>query len=582
MWGDESDSDSPQVDPMPTLTASKPVDKPATIKDFGSPIPTAAFADTRPPAPPTASRSETIPRRTPDPLEAIVAVDREPPVPGFDVPEDRSPGAAKTPQRRSAWDALISTLGIRTSSDAVGDAIEKPAAPEKTSVEKVAPQPRAAEPRDDRGRDRDDRGRRKDQRDYVRDEPSDEGVDGGFGAGLLESNEPARRTAPGGDEPEATETDRPRGRGRRGGSRRRGRGRDSEAVAKPQSESDIDWELSDIDDEIGAAMPQARATDADLNDQPVSPGDDDRDEFEGRPRRSRRRGQRQMLSVDDLESGRTGSTDFGRTASARGADETTDRPRRREEGRREESVSNDRNRRMETARGESSKSENARSVDSPRGESGRREGGRPERGQRPPRPRADEAYPRAVARSEGSRSESVRGDDDFIDFEDDVEGFGSGLLADPKPPAGEGDEPRPRRRRRGRRGRGGAPREERPEIEGGAELIDAPDDLLEAPSAFDDDLEDDVEADRLRRRTRGGRSRGGRRSGGEREPAAVDRDADPAPRATEFGGEAKSRNVPTWLDTVSLLVDANIQRRAAAGGNRNQGSQNNQGRGGRR
>jgi hypothetical protein len=122
-------------------------------------------------------------------------------------------------------------------------------------------------------------------------------------------------------------------------------------------------------------------------------------------------------------------------------------------------------------------------------------------------------------------------------------------------------------------------------VEGGAELIDAPDDLLEAPSAFDDDLEDDVEAERLRRRTRGGRTRGSRRSGGEREPEAVDRDLESAPRATDFGGDAKSRNVPTWLDTISLLVDANIQRRSSGGGNRNQGSQgsqNNQGRGGRR
>jgi hypothetical protein len=105
--------------------------------------------------------------------------------------------------------------------------------------------------------------------------------------------------------------------------------------------------------------------------------------------------------------------------------------------------------------------------------------------------------------------------------------------------------------------------------------------VIDAPP-FDDDLEDDDEADRLRRRSRGGRSRGGRRPSGDREPLPGDRESEPAPRAVDFVADPKARSVPTWLETVSLLVDSNIQRRSSGGGgggNRNQG---NQGRGGRR
>lgn len=119
------------------------------------------------------------------------------------------------------------------------------------------------------------------------------------------------------------------------------------------------------------------------------------------------------------------------------------------------------------------------------------------------------------------------------------------------------------------------------EVEGSAELIDASDEVVEL-SAFDDDLEDDDQAERLRRRSRTGRSRAGLREPGDRETATVDREPESTSRGTDFVADPKSRNVPTWLDTVSLLVDSNIQRRSSSGGgggNRNQG---NQGRGGRR
>ena len=510
-------------------------------------------------------------------------------MPGFDIPEDRSPGAVKVPVRRSAWDTLIGTLGIRTSSEPVAEKPTRPApSPEKPVAETRDPdfpQPR--------GRDRDTGSPRREQPVVSRDEPREEAVGGGFGAGLIDLDQPAKRT--GGTEPRSeADDDRPRGRGRRGGSRRRGRGGDREIEAAPKAKGeadivDIDWEL-DSDDDLDAPTGEARAAEIESVPQPRLSPDDEEGGFRGRPRRSRRRGQRQMLSVDDIESGSVAGP--SRAPSPRDSDAPADRPRRREE-----TGGRDRGPRVETVRGESSRTETSRGEGSrgdtsrgegSRGDSPRRDGGgRTDRGPRPPRGRADEPVARSAPRSETRRPESVRGDDDFVEFDDDdADGFGSGLLAEAKPVADEGDEPRARpRRRRGRRGRGGAAREDRPEVEGSAELIDAPDEVLEVP-AFDDDMEDDDEADRLRRRSRGGRSRGGRRPSGDRETASGDRESESAPRGVDFVADPKARSAPTWLETVSLLVDSNIQRRSSGGGgggggggNRNQG---HQGRGGRR
>jgi len=557
MWGDDSDADAPVIE------ADKPVSMVAVVVARDLPVPVKAVAP----------QAEQPPGRQPDPLAAIVSVEREPTVPGFDVPEDRSPGAVKVPVRRSAWDALIGTLGIKTSSEAAAEKAAKPVAP----PEKPVVQQREPGFRDGRGRDRDAGSQRREQPAFSRDETRDEEVElGGFGAGLIDTDQPVAASAGAESRPEPDE-DRPRGRGRRGGSRRRGRGGDRDLEAAPKADAEVDWELDPAEDDLEVPAAAARAADSESPRDSVGPGDEEESEFRGRPRRSRRRGQRQTLSVEDVESGRVGAaSETSRTPVARDDDSVADRPRRRE--------------RSEPTRGEASRGEPARSEtgrrDSVRGDASRGDSGRPDRGPRPPRSRTDEPATRAVPRSEPRRPESVRGDDDFIEFDDDdADGFGSGLSVDAEPVAGEGDEPRTRpRRRRGRRGRGGAVREDRVEVEGSAELIDASDEVVELP-AFDDDLEDDDEAERLRRRSRSGRSRAGRREPGDRETEAGDREPESVPRGSDFVADPKSRVVPTWLDTVSLLVDSNIQRRSSGGGggggggNRNQGSQ---GRGGRR
>jgi len=584
MWGDDSDADAPVIE------ADKPASVDAAVVSRDLPAPVKAAAP----------QAEQSPRRHPDPLEAIVSVDRGPTVPGFDVPEDRSPGAVKVPVRRSAWDALIGTLGIKTSSEAAAEKAAKPVAP----PEKPVSEQREPGFRDGHRRDRDAGGQRREQPvgslpgespavgqpAFSRDEIRDEDVEiGGFGAGLIDVGQPVSASAGAESRPESDE-DRPRGRGRRGGSRRRGRGGDRDTEAAPKADAEIDWELDPVEDDLDAPPALARSADSDSPRDSVSSADGEESEFRGRPRRSRRRGQRQTLSVEDVESGLVGAaSEASRTPAPRDDDSATDRPRRRDE-----SAGRDRgprSERSESTRGEGSRGDGSRGElgrseagrrDTVRGDASRGDSGRPDRGPRPPRSRADEPVTKSVPRAEPRRPESVRGDDDFVDFDDDdADGFGSGLSAEAKPVVGEGDEPRSRpRRRRGRRGRGGAVREDRVEVEGSAELIDASDEVVELP-AFDDDLEDDDEAERLRRRSRTGRARAGRREPGDRETTAVDREPESAPRGTDFVADPKSRNVPTWLDTVSLLVDSNIQRRSAGGGGGNR-SQGNQGRGGRR
>ena len=95
------------------------------------------------------------------------------------------------------------------------------------------------------------------------------------------------------------------------------------------------------------------------------------------------------------------------------------------------------------------------------------------------------------------------------------------------------------------------------------------------PIELNDDHEDDEEVERIRRGRRRGRGRGASRSrseataeGGELAPVGASDEAVSAP---------KHRNVPTWLDTINLLVDSNIEKHRRSGPPRS-----SQGRGGRR
>lgn len=469
-----------------------------------------------------------------DALEEMSVVKREPPVPGFDVPESRSPEPPETPAKRSAWDTLISTLGIKA-----------PAEPEEQ-------RPRAEPPAPSRPPQ----------------EPVEAAGFGGFGAGLIEPEKSPRRSeataAPSRSEQPANgregDQDRPRGRGRRGTARHRG-GLEEPARA-PAAEirepaAEIGWDPEppsfsarpERSDEPASERPRRSEERSSGGVRSGAFGDEESSSEDARRRRPRRRGQRQMLSLSD--------TELDRPAREPGAGRT---PGELGPAQREENGGRDRGPRRD--RGEESRGE--RGSRPGRGEEGRR--GEPRAAQR----RAEIDEPRLQA-------------------DDELEGFGGDLLADVSPPrSGDDEGPSRPRRRRGRRGRGGAgPRSEealrsdeplRSEAELEEEDPWAP---VSAAPEFDDDYEDDDEADQLRRRSRGGRGRGGRRDTAagpraENAPAGLDEPARP-----ERVAAAKQYSAPTWLETVNLLVDANIQRRGVGGGSgSSRGSQG--GRGGRR
>jgi len=170
-------------------------------------------------------------------------------------------------------------------------------------------------------------------------------------------------------------------------------------------------------------------------------------------------------------------------------------------------------------------------------------------------------------------------EDDFVD--DDLEREDVVAASDAEG-ADDGDEAddarRPRRRRRRGRGRGARetrePQVRREEAEG--------DTLSDDPiptSAFDDDHEDDEEVAEIRR-VRRSRSRGdepaaeagGRRSSRESVDERDDR-----------GDKPKRREVPTWLETVEVLVNANIENHKRSGrGGGGGGGGGGRGRGGKR
>lgn len=648
-------------------TKKKPVTSP-TSDDFG----TESAAPSQPPR---------------DPLAEIVDRQPDPIVPGFDVP--RPAPVAEKPAKRSAWDTLIGTLGIKTSSEpepvqeperpvaVSGPARIEPELPSLKSdapakrgfgsglVDDVAdddwnippakPEPRhesrpeakspaperefaSREPsrgREDRGgrpeRSRDERGRNeqgrneqgrrdagrtesrgsesrsgeprpartsesrssesrsKDSRSARPSEPrrGDRPQRKGFADGLIDwdavpddeysrdpefvtddveldiedSDEPIAFGEPAElDEPaprgRTDEDSRPRGRGRRGGSRNRGRGPERVEDQGPAIIEDaVDWHAE-----------------VDSDREPATRGEPARGD-------ARRDGAR-----DDRRPRREGGRESGR--EPRRDEPRRDEPRR-EEARRDEP-------RRDEARREVPSREEARRDDQPasettgesrrRGRRGQRQQmGAPDvesRGRRDPLPREREA--------------SFADDDDLIiDESVEPELFGEVV-------AEAGEAPSRPRRRRGRRGRGGSgerggreqgpaersstdrasgePRHpsERsaPAARGGFEE-ELPLDAID-PIELDDDHEDAEEVERIRRGRRRGRGRGDSRSRSETSDVAGDSSA-PTAAGSDEPSSGRQRSVPTWLDTINLLVDSNVERHRRSGPPRS-----SQGRGGRR
>lgn len=539
MWGDDLETDAPAVDlgqpaaaeeqrvkpaDLPTsrrhepARSSQPTDRPAAARQPaertpGEPRPSESVRGGRRRGDELGDKPAAV--RPTDALEEMAIVKREPPVPGFDVPESRSPERPETPAKRSAWDTLISTLGIKPAAgpEEPRSRTEPPAPPKQTQ------------------------------------QPIETGGYSGFGAGLLDTDDSFRGSEASAstaafDKPAGEreiDEDRSRGRGRRGN----GRHRDfEEPVRDPAAE--IGWDPEpgrrDRGDELSGERSRRSEERAAGEGRPQAFGDDESGSEETRRRRPRRRGQRQLLALSETELDRPARE----PAASRGQGDLGP-------ARREESGGRDRGPRRD--RGEE-----------PRGE----------RGSRPSRADEGRRGERASFRSE---IEEPRLRDD-----DDSEGFGGDLLAEVAPPrSSEEESPSRPRRRRGRRGRGGAAArseevlrtDEPPRSEAEIEEEDPWAPVSAAPE-FDDDYEDDEEAEQLRRRSRGGRGRGQRRDAaagprGETASSGLDEPARP-----ERNVAVKQYSAPTWLETVTLLVDANIQRRGGA----SRGPQG--GRGGRR
>ncbi|QDV68477.1 hypothetical protein Poly24_21860 [Rosistilla carotiformis] len=171
---------------------------------------------------------------------------------------------------------------------------------------------------------------------------------------------------------------------------------------------------------------------------------------------------------------------------------------------------------------------------------------------------------------------------------------------------GNGDEGEPRRRRRGRRGgrrrgRGGnaaaSEASETPETGELPEIEANADTAAPKASEFDDDHEDADEVIALRRgnrRRRGRRGRGGAAEGSEsndredassRPSAKLEADVRPSPRHAEASDDDTSedikprqRDIPSWIETVDLLVQPNINARGKRTASRGRGNSNGRGR----
>lgn len=174
---------------------------------------------------------------------------------------------------------------------------------------------------------------------------------------------------------------------------------------------------------------------------------------------------------------------------------------------------------------------------------------------------------------------------------EELDEFGAGIPREVR----EGDEeaPRARSRRRGRRGKGRGRRREG-ELERG-EATSPELDALVPESPFDDDHEDDLEVETLRRGRRHGlpeRSREDRDGDRERprvseeEPSRARRPRSEQAAAADEEDDDEAAvsprrrgNIPTWIETVEILVNANIENHKKSRGSNGGGGR---GRGGRR
>ncbi len=404
------------------------------------------------------------------------------------------------------------------------------------------------------------------------------------------------------------EGSRPAGRGRRGGAR--GRGRDRERSFEPavppaddRLEAPIGWDLDEPDERIeptrsgpaersgrrdegqrsgreprrpfGEAdrgreprrenLPRTEKPVEDITRDETQQGADDSLPASGHSRRRGRRGQRQQLPGDAPEVRSSREPQAERPPRQ-------DRPPRQERGthpaqetRPEREPRPERSNRPDTE---------ARPEREPRGA----------RAPRPVRENEGQSVPRPDRESRPRREHSrptepaAREIDDDLDFDDLID---EELSLPPAIESDSDDGPSRPRRRRGRRGRGGADRGGDSVREPRSPVSeDLPFDAELGPEAIDpiadDDREDDEETQRLRRGRRRGRGRGGRR---DAPTASAETDSVEVISALgeESGVSSKPRHVPTWLDTVSLLVEPNIERHRRSGPPRP-----SQGRGGRR
>lgn len=148
------------------------------------------------------------------------------------------------------------------------------------------------------------------------------------------------------------------------------------------------------------------------------------------------------------------------------------------------------------------------------------------------------------------------------------------------------DAPRGRsRRRRGRRGRGRGSRDSEAARDDRSDR-DRP---ALGESAFDDDHEDDLEVEAIRQERRGRRrglpdreergraedERGSRQAARQLQAQESDDDEDDAEPVSRRS--SRHRDVPTWLETVDLLISVNLESRKKSRGNGN-----GRGRGSRR
>ncbi len=473
-----------------------------------------------------------------------------------------------------AWGSLANQLGVTVDDDF---AIER-------SPSSESPSRQAPAPSDSRNRpERSEGGRRDNQTKSRSDSPQDAASDrrpspaksqgSGFGTGL----DVAPSEDSGEDITEAFGA--PRRRPTPAESRR-----DTPAPSRGRSERSRDVQSSD--------EPEGK-----FISKKSSLNDDDSETGERAPRRrGRRRGVRQRITEDQLERGEETPAQSeekpraGREASPRRGE------RNRSEGGRTAAASSDSGRsdsgRSDSGRGREQGSRGGSSRDSQRSPASDRDAGRR---QRSPAKEAVEPSNRS------GRSRPERAQDDDRDFED---GFASNLFVDDfddddvlsedqdvdEPKAADRDEeaPRPRSRRRGRRGgRRGRNRDEANRPEDEAKNDDSVDTFAELPS-FDDDHEDDDEADAIRRekrRPQSGRGSRGARDSSSRESSDQDESSESSSRsrgrgrrnASDSEGSADRPSAPTWLETVSLLVDANVENhkktpaRGSGGGGRGRG-----------